>query len=280
MQYSFDVQEAVDYGEKEAIIIWNFRFWILKNKANGKNLYEGRTWTYNKVRILDSMVQNKIIIKGNFNQNKHDRTTWYAFYDEEKFLASHLVLSHFSDLKNGDFKNENSILQNQKKEISEMKNDNSNSDIKTNIKTFSFSENQNPEIEKKEKVLKNKFKLNKNSPFEAFIEPIKSHWILNDYKSNVEEFLLYWKTNIHEAFKKLDYTALRWEQKYLKDKDKFNPVVKENFTTESPKSDNKHNEAIERANIIQEYCKKKYLNPFSLSKEEKDKIINNYKKEK
>lgn len=174
MQYSFDIQEAVDYGVDEAIMIWNLRFWILKNKANNKHQYHGqdgvlRTWTYNtseafakifpfwkplKIwRMLDSMEKRKIITKGNFNQNKHDRTAWYAFYDENQMLSSHLIIAHFSNLKNGDFKNEKSTFQNREMQISDLENgdlenEKSNTDFKPNIKT-DIKPNTNIEIIKR-----------------------------------------------------------------------------------------------------------------------------------
>ena len=161
MQYSFDVQEAVDHGVDKAIIIWNLRFWIVKNKANKHNEFPGddgilRTWTYNKIdafaqlfpfwkpltiwRILNSMVESGIIIKGNFNKNKHDRTVWYAFNDEERFLAASLIIAHFSKMKNASFENEKSTFQDRKMHFSEMQNADSENekcnkdpDIKPNI---------------------------------------------------------------------------------------------------------------------------------------------------
>ena len=40
MNYSFDVEHAKKYGCKEAIMIYHFQFWILKNKAeNGDDMY-------------------------------------------------------------------------------------------------------------------------------------------------------------------------------------------------------------------------------------------------
>ena len=98
----FIPQEAEAYGVNEAIMIQHFRFWINKNIANGKNHYQGRTWTYNSMtafceifpfwtrrqieRILKNMVDKQIIVKDNFNSNKNDRTIWYAFFSEKRFI--------------------------------------------------------------------------------------------------------------------------------------------------------------------------------------------------
>lgn len=99
----FRESEAIQYGVNEAIMIQNFRYWINKNKANEKHEYEGKTWTYNSrkafkeifpfwsdeqiKRILNSLVSKNIIQKGNFNKVGFDRTTWYSFIDEERFLS-------------------------------------------------------------------------------------------------------------------------------------------------------------------------------------------------
>lgn len=45
--YSFDVDLAKQFGVNEAIFLNNIQHWITKNKANGKNQYEGETWTFN-----------------------------------------------------------------------------------------------------------------------------------------------------------------------------------------------------------------------------------------
>lgn len=93
ISYSIDV--AIEYGLNEAIIIQLFQDLILKNKANNDNFYDGHYWVdvsirtlqellphYTKKQIrhaIDNLVQKGVLIKGNFNKNKFDRTCWYAF---------------------------------------------------------------------------------------------------------------------------------------------------------------------------------------------------------
>jgi hypothetical protein len=102
VDYSFDIEHAQKYGVDEAIIIKNFQFWLRKNKANNKNIKDGRAWTFNSVkafgilfpfwsskqirRTLESLVNQGIIITGNYNKIKNDRTKWYAFQNESIFL--------------------------------------------------------------------------------------------------------------------------------------------------------------------------------------------------
>lgn len=104
MHYSFDLEIAQQFGVDEAIIIQNFIYWIGKNKANRKNIHNGRTWTFNSVsalaeifpfwkesqirRILKSLIDKKVLITGNFNKSPYDRTLWYAFANEALFIKT------------------------------------------------------------------------------------------------------------------------------------------------------------------------------------------------
>ena len=103
MNHSFDIEHARLYGLPEAVIIHNFAFWITQNRANGTNQRAGHTWTYNSIpalelifpyltykqirRATDSLVKmHLVLITGYYNALPGDRTTWYAFADEAKFL--------------------------------------------------------------------------------------------------------------------------------------------------------------------------------------------------
>ena len=100
--YIFDADFATTYGLDQAVMVHNLQFWIRKNKANDKHAHDGRTWTYNTLeafiklfpfwtqkqirRILNSLVDDGVILKGNYSKNKSDRTNWYAFVDEAEFI--------------------------------------------------------------------------------------------------------------------------------------------------------------------------------------------------
>ena len=95
MQHIFDVDIAVKYGVLEAILIKNIYYWIVKNKANNKNYYDGSYWTYNSIKAfkelfpyaserqisnaLKHLEKEGIIKVGNYNKSAYDRTNWYAF---------------------------------------------------------------------------------------------------------------------------------------------------------------------------------------------------------
>jgi len=103
-------------------MISNFEYWIAKNKANDKHQYDGRTWTYNSVkafeelfpyltssqirRCLESLVEQGVLLKGDYNKNRYERTSWFAFLDESAFLYGQMDLS---DLTNGDVLDDKSI---------------------------------------------------------------------------------------------------------------------------------------------------------------------------
>ena len=94
MNHSFDVDIAKKYGIEEAILLQNLYFWIEKNKANNKHFYNDTYWTYNSKKAfadlfpymtprkidytLKNLIDNGLIITGNFNANATDRTLWYS----------------------------------------------------------------------------------------------------------------------------------------------------------------------------------------------------------
>ena len=94
MVHCFDVDIAKKYGLTSAILLNHFQYWIEKNKANGKHFYDGNWWTYNTKKAfaelfpymnerqidyaLNKMVEQGLIIKGNYNKSTYDRTLWYA----------------------------------------------------------------------------------------------------------------------------------------------------------------------------------------------------------
>src|SRR5690606_23111234 len=102
IHHSFDPYLAREYGLEEAILIQHFQFWIQLNIEKNKNFHDGRYWTYQTHedisahfpylskdqvnRTLRNLVEKKVIVKGNYNKTQFDRTSWYAFEDQENFL--------------------------------------------------------------------------------------------------------------------------------------------------------------------------------------------------
>lgn len=97
MEHYFNIEIAKKAGIEEAIFLHNLYYWIHKNAANNKMFFDGSYWTYNtkqsyaelfpymnisKVkRVINTLVKEHIIKVGHYNENKMDRTSWYAFTD-------------------------------------------------------------------------------------------------------------------------------------------------------------------------------------------------------
>ena len=94
MEHSFDIDVAKRYGIQAAVLLKNIYFWIEKNRANETNFYDGYYWTYNSKKAfsdlfpymterqidytLKKLLDEGILITGNYNKVAYDRTLWYA----------------------------------------------------------------------------------------------------------------------------------------------------------------------------------------------------------
>ncbi len=102
--HGFDTGYAIAYGVDEAIMIRNLQFFITANANRGHNFRDGRFWTYDRLedfpkhfpywsikqirRIIASLVEQEVIIKAEYNDKWSDRTQWYAFKDQDKFIKN------------------------------------------------------------------------------------------------------------------------------------------------------------------------------------------------
>lgn len=102
MNHSFNQQIANETGVNVAIFLQSIAYWTHNNLANQRNLIDGHCWTYNTLdalletftywskKQLETVINNAIkaglLVKGNHNQNKYDRTCWYALsHDAYRF---------------------------------------------------------------------------------------------------------------------------------------------------------------------------------------------------
>lgn len=138
LHHSFDIDIASQYGMAEAVLIHHFQHWIRVNKRRNKNYKEERTWTYQTIEeiaahfpyltledvrgIIERLVTGKgrrsekkqkdfepILIKKNFNRSAFDKTTWYAFKDEDLFViatdSNNCYEREISQIEEGDLPN-------------------------------------------------------------------------------------------------------------------------------------------------------------------------------
>jgi len=143
MNHSFNVEIAKKYGIEKAVILENFYFWIKKNKANKRNMHEGKVYTYNTAeafaelfpyikerkiaQILREMEnEDGLLISGQFHN--YDRTKSYTLTD---YAMSFFEPSNIQNFDNG--KSENCTMENQKN-VSCLNTD-INADVNSNINT-------------------------------------------------------------------------------------------------------------------------------------------------
>lgn len=158
MEHQFCIELASCYGIEEAIIIHKLYFWIKKNVANGNNFHDGRYWTYNSskafsilfpymteskiYRVLKSLEEKGLIVKGNYNDTKYDRTTWYSLSDKaiKELYALKYDTNGFSE----------SVLQNNEKDFAKMQNGNNESEKPIPYSKQTDSNTDGKQEEKKE----------------------------------------------------------------------------------------------------------------------------------
>lgn len=96
--HSFFPSEAKKYGVNKAILLYNIRFWLDKNKSNEKNIHDAYYWTYNSSRAFSKLfpymkegsIKNwlkeledvGVLKSGNYNKSPYDKTKWYTIPSE------------------------------------------------------------------------------------------------------------------------------------------------------------------------------------------------------
>lgn len=120
MEHSFDINIAKIYGIPSAILLKNLYFWIEKNRANEKNCYDGYYWTYNSKKAfaelfpymtarqidyaLQKLIDDELIITGNYNKVAYDRTLWYAITKKGYSILQNCEMD-FAKSENGNNEN-------------------------------------------------------------------------------------------------------------------------------------------------------------------------------
>ena len=105
MHHYFNTEIAKEVGVNAAVILENIAHWVFRNQVSNKNHFDGHYWTYNsnaamaelfpymnarQVRYaLDALRKAGLILTGNYNKNRYDRTLWYTVSDycAEKYFS-------------------------------------------------------------------------------------------------------------------------------------------------------------------------------------------------
>lgn len=84
---------AVKLGLNESLILQQVHYWVQHNKKTNRNFKDGEYWTFNTydnwqeqfpffskstvVRTIQKLVKDGLLITGNYNKMKMDKTKWY-----------------------------------------------------------------------------------------------------------------------------------------------------------------------------------------------------------
>lgn len=155
--HSFEIDDAIQYGTDAAVLLFNIRHWLSHNKANNSNIHDGYVWTYNSKkafselfpymsedtvkRNLKKLCDAGVLMTGNYNERRYDRTTWYTipaeFSTPLNSSLCEIELSIVRNRLNHSAKSPNGLGENAEPIP------NINTDITTNINFFSsLSENE------------------------------------------------------------------------------------------------------------------------------------------
>ena len=120
MKHIFDVDIAKQYGVNAAVLLENIGYWIKQNEANEVNFYDGRYWTFNSRRAyrelfpymserqiataLEKLIDNGLIMTGNYNKLAYDRTLWYALTKKGECILHFDIMDNVI-LSNGNTQN-------------------------------------------------------------------------------------------------------------------------------------------------------------------------------
>lgn len=221
MEHHFCTQIAKEYGIEEAILLHNFFYWLSKNAANEKHFHDGLYWFYNSkkalvdlfpymnetkiFRSIKNLEERGLVVKGDYNTDKWDRTKWYAITKKglEYMQSMGYSLDSFSALwqndtiecvkmNNGACQNEQSILIN-------------NTDTNTDSD------------KKEKKIIKEKKKRCANSYDDNFEEAFKATGRKGSKKNAYNRWLKLSEDDKIKAIKHIPFYYSSNDRQYLKD---------------------------------------------------------------
>ena len=95
----YEIEDAKLFGLIPSILLYNIKFWLKVNLEHQKNIYDNRVWTFNSVTnfkklypefterqieyALTKLIKQGVVIVGNYNKRKYDKTRWYSIIENE-----------------------------------------------------------------------------------------------------------------------------------------------------------------------------------------------------
>lgn len=199
MVHTFDTNIAKKYGVHCAIILNHLYFWIEKNKANGKNFFDGYYWTYNTKNSfselfpyltqrqidysLRKLIDEKIIITGNYNKSSYNRTLWYAITNFGYSILQNCKMED-TNLVNGSDKIVDCINTDINKDIN-------TTDIKTDIRSI---------IDYLNSKLNSKYKYSSEATVKHINARLNEGFTVDDFKIVIDKKYAEWKGTEREQY--------------------------------------------------------------------------------
>ena len=158
LQLVINPEAARILGLNEAIVLQQLHYWISKNT----NIRDGRSWVYNTMqewqeqfsfwsvstirRTLESLQASGIVLTGNYNERKFDKTLWYTIdYDALDAIVK-IRKSICSKWTNGTAQNEQKDVPKLSKPIPKTTIDYTKTNIKKESKSRPISEKSYDEL--------------------------------------------------------------------------------------------------------------------------------------
>ncbi|MGL4357073.1 MAG: hypothetical protein ACRCVV_22175 [Shewanella sp.] len=110
------VSDITKHGADAALILARFRHFLELNKADARNIHDDSVWTFGSAeslveyhpyfnakkiaRILSKLEADGVLVSGNYNRKKYDRTKWYTIKEPAYFLISQKWEMHCSEMGN------------------------------------------------------------------------------------------------------------------------------------------------------------------------------------
>lgn len=111
MNHCFNLGIANLFGLNVATFLQSIAHWTHNNLTNKNNLIQGHCWTFNSLdalsetftywskrqleTVINNSIQSGLLIKGNYNKTKYDRTCWYALTPDAYKFFPELCQEHF-----------------------------------------------------------------------------------------------------------------------------------------------------------------------------------------
>ncbi len=113
MEHHFETEVAKVVGVEAAVILFNIAYWCDKNRKNGRHFHDGLYWTYNSTRAFTEqfpylsrgkvdraiarLQDNGLVEIGNYNDDRLDRTRWYAVTNDGYVLSGMEPIDRLAD---------------------------------------------------------------------------------------------------------------------------------------------------------------------------------------